>query len=548
MRLSGFRDPDLKQASCKIERYQGQTAQKQKVTVKLTPGQEDILMTRISTENKALRDRLELEAKEKDVEYRVISSKLPTEGPQAAEAIYIVKASDYTQYGPLLVKLVNEMEHPKSTTAENSGIHESKITLMGRGYEKSGPVELIKLSFGTEMANEVSAQLVDAYPDHSLLLHLLNPTNQETIFFLVPEDCPAVLFQSLKMQLQEILQEEGRVSDKDLNLLTIEEPETTTYINLSDKGVLIGKGFTTEVYAQETIKERKAEPQIPAQFETTFTASSPGKSEEEIEALKRLWSGLERLVGAENLSKINGLQPPFLTGQPYVLSEYYPLELYELIQNRRLDPNTQFEYSLQLLKALFWLQRVGSLHLDLKPENVLVGNDGVIIIDHPTAGPAKQVHNPEEARLAENYLQKFPASSAYTDVNLYKLIRKMAIPPPDESDEQLIRRINQTLELVPKLQVFEMGILLYALVTTTFPYPVTVLRNGHLLPDLDQAALIDPQLILNKLRGKCPPALAQLIVQMIAPHPDQRATIREIFSLIVQFDPEFANTVRLIRE
>lgn len=544
MRISGFNDPELRQATCRIERFREETAQKQKVTVKLAPGQEDILMTRISTENRALRDRLEKEAKEKGVEYRVISSKLPTDLPQPSEAIYIVKASDYTQYGPLLVKLVDEIEHPKTQEPQHQ-VREEKVTFLAKDDNGDHhPVEIIRLSWEGDVSKEAKEFQKRRYPAHTEL----SLFSKDDMLILVPRKCSRVELTDIQPKIEEYLEvEEGAPSTKDLHLLTLENEEEISYVNISEKGEQIGIGSKTAVFAQQQYQEKKANPLSKAEIKPGFVASFHGKTPQEIEAINHIWSALEKLVGKEHLSKIVGIQPPFLTDKPEILSKYYPQDLHLLVEKGTLKQEKKGQYALQLLEALFWMQYINSLNLDIKLQNILVGDEGVIVIDHPDAPLLSEVQNVQEAKIVEKYLQNFATSPEYVDMDLYLEIRRRVNTPRNESDGDLIKRVNGALILVPKFQSFGMGSVLYALLVGQLPYPMKKIAQGR-IPNMDRARAVDPRDLLNELKGKCPHKMGEFIVKMISPDPNQRPTLTDLSLALTELDPKFVDVLSKIRD
>lgn len=72
------------------------------------------------------------------------------------------------------------------------------------------------------------------------------------------------------------------------------------------------------------------------------------------------------------------------------------------------DPQTQRRYAEDLLAGLEYLERKGVIHKDLKPDNLLVGDTGLTIIDFSLASA------PEEAPYGGTALYRDPASARWT--------------------------------------------------------------------------------------------------------------------------------------
>lgn len=540
VRVSRFHDLALKEAVCTIERFEGETAQKQKVTVKLHPGENDIFMTRISTENRELRKKLEKEAKVEGVQYKVISSKRDVEGPQKAEALFIVRMDDYQKHGPELEKLVQEIEHTPISESSASLFRENRVTLFLTEEDMGHPVEVAIFTFSAENQEAVKRFSKTKYPDYRVFYKTEDPDTAERIYFLIPSYISQSDSQKLIPQIVALFDEEGAPAERG-HFLMLEEAKGTRYIDLADKQKLAGKGGSATVYAKDTFFERRVPQGKEAKFEKGFIASTEGRTAEEVLAVDQLWAKLKGIVGEDNVSIIVGLQPPYLRTEPELMSTYYPADL-RTTQNFGIDEPMLQQYALQLIQALFWMQMAQSLNLDLKEENVLVGEEGVIVIDHPAAPLTWQVTTKEEAKQVERYLQRLTATAEMIDFRIYSNIIRLSTTPPRESDEDLINRVNTALAFVPNLQMFEMGVLLFSLFTSKPPYPTKEESVGE-TTDFDKAVKISQSALMGELVGNCPKDMATLICKMVAVDPGLRPTLAELIAFIKKNNPAFARFI-----
>ena len=91
-----------------------------------------------------------------------------------------------------------------------------------------------------------------------------------------------------------------------------------------------------------------------------------------------------RSVNCRNLPRV--LEVAQQDGQVIVLEEYVQGDtLYDLLRGGLLSPEEAKKITLQLCAALWVLHRMGAIHRDVKPENVILRGDEAVLIDFDAA-------------------------------------------------------------------------------------------------------------------------------------------------------------------
>ena len=176
-------------------------------------------------------------------------------------------------------------------------------------------------------------------------------------------------------------------------------------------------------------------------------------------------------------------------GRPYMILEYVESKtLRELLVQRspQLDKATR-PLLRQLAEAIYYVHQTGYLHLDVKPENILVRSDNtIVLIDFDLC--VKRKRRPVR-------LRQIPGTPAYVAPEV--LMRQRA-------DEQA--------------DIFSFGVVAYELVTRHKPFERDTL-------EMERAAQIDPQVSptpLERFAPDLPRGLRDLILKSLAKDTTKR--------------------------
>ena len=175
-------------------------------------------------------------------------------------------------------------------------------------------------------------------------------------------------------------------------------------------------------------------------------------------------------------------------GTPYLLMDYIEAENLKNLFARQ-DPVLVENVAQILIDMALGLNHVhesGFMHLDFKPENVLVTRNGnVRLIDFDLAQPIPE----KPVKLAKN-----PGTPGYM------------------APEQLKRE-----PVDPRADIFAYGVSAYEVVTNQKPFPGETPAE-ILAAQLDPASLIPPR----EYNAEIPPALEQVILKCLARDPGRR--------------------------
>ena len=175
-------------------------------------------------------------------------------------------------------------------------------------------------------------------------------------------------------------------------------------------------------------------------------------------------------------------------GRPYIVMEYVEGEtLADLIRRRgKLDPPEAVELALQACDGLEHAHVSGLVHRDVKPQNLLVREDGTVkIVDF---GIARSQHG---TRLTE--VGSVLGTAAY-------------LAPEQAAGE----------EVTPATDVYALGVVLYELLTGKTPYTYETLTQ-LLVGQQDQ-----PVQPVRELSPDVPPALEDVVMRCLARLPQYR--------------------------
>jgi len=178
-----------------------------------------------------------------------------------------------------------------------------------------------------------------------------------------------------------------------------------------------------------------------------------------------------------------------LASTPYVVTEWIDGEsLGQLLARERLDPSDTARIGAAVADAVHSLHLQDAIHLDLKPDNVILRANGeAVLIDF---GIAYHAHFPD--LLAEE--QRFTAGSA-----------------PYISPEQVLG-----LRSDPRSDIFALGAILYEMATGELPFGVPATMAG-----LRDRLWRDP--VPPRARSAdIPPWLQEIILRCLEPRPEER--------------------------
>jgi len=196
--------------------------------------------------------------------------------------------------------------------------------------------------------------------------------------------------------------------------------------------------------------------------------------------------------GAEVLAKLRHpnvvrlIKAGVLQDQPFMVVEYIDgLSMRELIQQRsallKMNPLSMFR---QMAAALGYVHLAGFLHLDFKPENIIIHHDGqVVLIDFDLA---------IERKSKPTRLHPLPGTFAYM--------------PPESINKELVD--DQT-------DIYSFGVTAYEMLTGHKPYEGVTVDNSHHLQ-------LDPNVRPKSLRLHNVMSARRLSASFQMPCPAQR--------------------------
>jgi WD40 repeat protein/serine/threonine protein kinase len=195
-------------------------------------------------------------------------------------------------------------------------------------------------------------------------------------------------------------------------------------------------------------------------------------------------------------------------GRPYLALEFLEGEnLRERIVSRRPGLQASLRILLAIADALEEAHDAGVLHLDLKPENVVIPKDGrVRVVDFGLARPAPQ-------------LQSGEVSTAPTDSEADKAAQPVAWGTPAYmAPEQWLR-----LPCSNATDVWALGLILYEMVSDVLPYELETSGAGLM------RAVCDPEPV-PPVERYCdvPRDVAELIQRCLDKEPKKRPSASEV--------------------
>lgn len=188
-------------------------------------------------------------------------------------------------------------------------------------------------------------------------------------------------------------------------------------------------------------------------------------------------------------------------GRPYLVMEYLDGEgLLEYVQRRQLPTRARLELFLPLCRAVQAAHRIGILHRDVKPGNVMVTRDGIPkLLDF---GIAKLL-------LPELVSGESPRTQTETRL----------LTPDYASPEQI-----RGEELTPASDVYSLGVLLYQLLTGSRPYSITGRSMASIVEAIDEQRFALPSKTVKdtRLRSELAGDLDNIISMAMRREPERR--------------------------
>ncbi|MCH8987821.1 MAG: serine/threonine-protein kinase [Chloroflexi bacterium] len=177
-----------------------------------------------------------------------------------------------------------------------------------------------------------------------------------------------------------------------------------------------------------------------------------------LDAFKREARLAGRLVGHPNITHVNDFQVN--NNPPYIVMEYVPDSLDKHLRGRRPLPHQRaVEIAIQVCEALEYSHSKGVIHLDIKPSNILLTQDGIV-------------------KVTDFGIARATASSTQTKNS------PGGGTPPYASWEQYERG-----QADKRSDIYALGITLYEMVTGKLPYQGDAYPDG---PDQEREGRLPP--------------------------------------------------------
>ncbi len=155
----------------------------------------------------------------------------------------------------------------------------------------------------------------------------------------------------------------------------------------------------------------------------------------------------------------------------------------------------------QVASALVYAHARGLIHRDIKPDNVLLSSGGAMVTDFGVA----------KALRAATTTSATPAASGLTAAGFALGTPAYMAPEQAVGDPATDARAD----------LYAFGAMAYECLTGSIPFP------GRSAPAMIAAHLTEPPAPIQDRRPDLPPALAALVMQCLAKHPDQRPASAE---------------------
>lgn len=187
-------------------------------------------------------------------------------------------------------------------------------------------------------------------------------------------------------------------------------------------------------------------------------------------------------------------------GRYFIVMEYvHGTDLKTLLRRRGILPVSEaIDLTIQMCAGVGYAHRAGLVHCDLKPQNVLVGSDGVVkITDFGIARALATIQPDEHNQIVWGSPLYFAPEQA------------AGMPPSPASD------------------VYALGVTLYEMLTSTLPFES---KDAQILAELHQTALPPAP---RTLRADIPDALEQIILKVLSKEPSARYRTADQFGRVL---------------
>lgn len=263
---------------------------------------------------------------------------------------------------------------------------------------------------------------------------------------------------------------------------------------------LIGKGGMGEVYlAQDTKLERKVA--------IKFLPAEAMKDSDKLDRFRQEAKAASALnhPGILTIYEIDEAE-----GRHYIASEYISgIDIGTYVHERKISLEKALDISIQIVKALKAAHESGIVHRDIKPDNVMIREDGIVkILDFGlaklTEGGSAGGEALKSGADSETLIADSPGSPKTTPGMVMGTVNYMS---PEQARG---RDIDQ------RADIFSFGALLYEMLTRKRPF------TGESTSDVIAAVLMKDPTPIAQLNAEIPERLQQIVERCLRKDKEQR--------------------------